>query len=90
MQNKSDELNRTYSFTLESCGDPLDLNDHRNFTFYSEQNSLLDHDVSGQSIYCKPPWSLAIKFVEHLRGCHSKSPLDTRAVIVLLLLSYCY
>jgi hypothetical protein len=43
-----DELNRTYSFTLEGWCDPLGLNGHRNLLFYSEQNSLLDHDVSGQ------------------------------------------
>jgi hypothetical protein len=49
---------------------------------YSEQNSLLDHDVSGQSIYCNPPWSMAIECVGHLRAYHSMSPLDTRAVIV--------
>ena len=36
-----------------------------------------------QSIYCNPPWSLAIKCGEHLRACHSKSPLDTKLVIVL-------
>ena len=79
-----DELNKMYSFTLEGCCDPLGLNDHRNLPFYPEHNSLLDHDVSGQSIYCNPPWSLAIKCVEHLHACHSKSPLDTKAVIILL------
>ncbi len=79
-----DELNRIYIFTLEGCCDPLGLNGQRNIPFYSEQNSVLDHDVSGQSIYCNPPWSLAIKCVEHLRACHSKSPLDTKAAIVLL------
>jgi hypothetical protein len=78
-----DELNRIYSFTLEGCCDPLGLNGHRNLAFYSKHNSLLDHDVPGQSIYCNPPWSLAIKCVEHLRACHSKSPLDTKAIIAL-------
>ncbi len=34
-------------------------------------------------MYCNPPWSLAIQCVEHLRVCHSRAPLDTRAVIVL-------
>ena len=41
-----DELNRTYRFISESCCDPLGLNRHRKLPFYSEQNSLLDHDVS--------------------------------------------
>jgi hypothetical protein len=43
----------------------------------------MDHDVYKQLIYCNPPWSLAIKCVEHLRASHSKSPLDTKAVIAL-------
>jgi hypothetical protein len=58
-----DKLNKSYGFTLEGCCDPLGLNGHRNLAFYSEQNTLLDHDVLGQSIYCNPPWSLAIKCV---------------------------
>jgi hypothetical protein len=78
-----DELNKVCSFTLEGCCDPLGLNGHRNLPFYSEQNYLLNDDVSGQSIYCNPLWSMAIKCVEHLLACHSKSPLDTKAVIIL-------
>jgi hypothetical protein len=78
-----DELNRVYIFPLEGCCDPLGLHGHRNLPAYFEQNSLLDNDVSGQSIYRNPPWSLAIKCGEHLRACHSKSPLDTKSVIVL-------
>jgi hypothetical protein len=50
-----DELNRVYGFTLEGCCDPLGLNGHRDLSFYYEQSSLLDHDVSGKSIYCNPP-----------------------------------
>ena len=78
-----DELNRTHNFTFGDCCDPLGLNGHWNSTFYFKQNSLLDHDVSGASIYFNPPWSLAIKYVEHLRTCHFKSRLDTKEVIVL-------
>jgi len=78
-----DELNIVYSFTLEGCCDPLGLNGHRNLPFYSEQNSLLDNDVSKQSIYCNPPLSLAFKCVDNLCACHSTSPLDTKAMIVL-------
>ncbi len=34
-------------------------------------------------MYCNPPWSLAIQCVEHIRTCHSKSPMNTKVVIVL-------
>jgi hypothetical protein len=68
---------------LEDCCDPLGLKGHRKLPFNYELNFLLDHVVSEQSIYCTPPWSLAIKCVEHLRACHSKSPVDTKGVIIL-------
>jgi hypothetical protein len=50
-----DDLNITCSFTFEGCCDPLSFIGHKNPPFYSENNSLLDHDVSEQSIYCNPP-----------------------------------
>jgi hypothetical protein len=46
-------------------------------------NSLLDYDVSGESIYSNPPWSLAVACVQHLRSCHAKAPMDTTSVIAL-------
>ena len=78
-----DELHKIYKFTAEGCCDSLSLNGHRGLPFYYKRNSLLDHNVAGKSIYCNPPWSLAIQCVKHLRVCHSRSPLDTRAVVVL-------
>ncbi len=50
-----EKLNRLYHFTVEGCCDPLGLNRHGTLPYYSELNSLSDHDVSGQSIYCNPP-----------------------------------
>jgi len=34
-------------------------------------------------VYCNPPWSLEVKCVEHIRICHSKSPINTKVFIVL-------
>ncbi len=34
-------------------------------------------------MYCNPPWSLALHCVEHIRTCHARSPLNTKALIVL-------
>jgi len=44
---------------------------------------LFDNDVFGESIYCNPSWSLAIACVQHLRTCHAKAHMETKAVIVL-------
>jgi hypothetical protein len=78
-------LMNSITFTYLQCRDVVTFGFKwsQELPFYSEQNSLLDHDVSGRSIYCSPPWSLAIECVEHLRACHSRSPLDTKAIIVL-------
>ena len=78
-----EELNKTYKFTLEGYCDPLGFNGHIKLPFYLENNSILYHDDSKQSIYCNPPQPLAIKRAKHLRARHSKSPLYTKAVIVL-------
>jgi hypothetical protein len=53
-----DELHNIYKFTVEGCCHSLGLNGHRGLPFYSKENYLLSHDVTGQSIYCNPPWSL--------------------------------
>ncbi len=52
-----DKLNNLYNFTVEWCCDPSGLNRHGTLPKYSELNSLIDNDVSGESIYCNPPWS---------------------------------
>ena len=78
-----DELHKLCSYAVEGCVDSSSLKGHRNLPLYSEQNYLLYHDLSGQTVYCEPPWPLAIMFMEHLCACHSKSPLDTRSVIIL-------
>ena len=78
-----DTLNALFSFTVEAYCDPDGSNRHGSLPFYSEKDSFLSHDIAGQSVYCNPPWSLAVQCVEHIRTCHAKSPLNTKALIVL-------
>jgi hypothetical protein len=78
-----EKLHNIYKFTVKGCYDSLGLKGHRGLPFYSKENSLLDHNVSRQSVCYNPPLSLAIQCVEHLRACHSRSPFDTRAIVVL-------
>jgi hypothetical protein len=81
-----DDLHNFYKISVEGCCVTCEFwgfNGHKGLPFYFEQNSLMDHNVSGQSVYCNPPWSIAIQCVEHLRVSHYRSPLETRAVVVL-------
>ncbi len=41
-----DKLHTFYKFIVEGCCDALGLNGHKYLPLYSEQNSILDHDVS--------------------------------------------
>ena len=82
-EKEFDELHGIHKFTVEGCCDSLGLNGHKGLPVYSKENSLFDHDVTGQLVYYNSPWSLAKQCVKHLRACHSRSPLETRAVVVL-------
>ena len=84
IDSEFDSLNPLFFFTLEAYCDPDESYRHGALPFYSEKDSFLSHDiVAGQSVYCNPLWFLTIQCVEHLRTCHAKSPLNTKAFIVL-------
>ena len=76
-------MNALFSFTLEACCDPDGTNRHGSLPFYFEKDLFLSHDITGQSVYCNPPWSFAVQCVEHIRTGHAKSTLNTKALIVL-------
>ncbi len=76
-------MNAIFPFILEACCDLDGSNRHGSLPFYSEKDPFLSHDIARQSVYCSPPWSLAVQWVEYKRTCHAKSPMDTKAVIVL-------
>jgi hypothetical protein len=77
-------LNAIISFTLKAWCDPNGSNPHGSLPFYSEKDSFMSHNITVQSLYCNPYWSLAAQCVEHIRTCHAKSPMHTKAVIALL------
>ena len=68
---------------MEGCCGPSGFNRHGTLRYYFELNSLLGDDVSGELIYCNPPWSLAVACAQHLRAFDARSAMDTKAVIVL-------
>jgi hypothetical protein len=52
-------------------------------TYFVEKESVLSHVLLGQYVYCHPPWSSSVQFVEHLCTCYAKSPMNTKPVYVL-------
>jgi len=81
---KFNELHKLYKFTMEGCGNLWVCTVTRVSFLILTKFFIRSYDVSHQSIYYNPPWSLVIQCVEHLRACHSRTPLDTRVVILLL------
>ncbi len=67
IDSELDSLNALFSFTLEACCDPYESNRHGALPLYSEKDSILSHDIAGQSVYCNPPWSLVVQCVRHVR-----------------------
>ena len=84
IDSEFDSLNAIFSFTLEACCDLDGSNRHGSLPLYSKKDSFMSHYISRQSVYCNLPLSLAIKYVKHIRTCHSKSPMNTTVVIVFL------
>jgi site-specific DNA-methyltransferase (adenine-specific) len=48
-----DELNAEFNFTVDLCADD---NNHLCEKYYTEQNSGFDADLTGERVYCNPPY----------------------------------
>ena len=61
------ELNeRLGPFTVDACADP-DGNNSFCTTFYSKDNSFIESDLRGETIWCNPPFATAGKFIQHYK-----------------------
>ena len=83
IDDEFDQLHKEFNFTVEACCDPQGLNGHAGLPYYSTQNSFLNNDVSGHTIFLNAPWKIAHKCIQHIRKCHSEDPKGTKAVIIL-------
>ena len=63
IDSEFDKLNVLFSFSIEACCDPKGKNRHGMLPLCSERDSFLSHEVLGQSVFCKPPWSLVVQNV---------------------------
>jgi hypothetical protein len=85
VDSEFDKLNAFFPSSLEAYYDPEGKNKHRSLPLYSENGLFLSHELVGQYVYRSPPWSLVVQCVEHLRMCHTKSPMNTKALILFYL-----
>ena len=67
-------------FTVDICAS---ANNAKVPRFFTRANSCLAHDLSGETIWCNPPWKLIGPVLEHYLKCKALAPETTSAVFVL-------
>ena len=73
-----------HKFTLEACAD--DAGKNRVFIeipFCSPAQSFLERDVSGEHVYCNPPFQDPVPFLAHINQCYEEAPTRTSALVIL-------
>ena len=74
------EVTQFFKATIDACAD---VNNRKCQDFYSEVNSFLDADpksISGQGIWCNPPYSNPRPFIEH---CQKMSQNKNEVMMLL-------
>ena len=71
------------NFTVDACCDPDGHNAQVPSCYYSKDKSFLEADISGQTVWCNPPFQSAAAFLGHYLTCKARAPWTTSAVFVL-------
>ena len=71
------------TFSVDACCDPDGFNSHVPTRFYSKDKSFLQADVSGETVWCNPPFHSAVTFLSHYLQCKSTAPWSTSGVFIL-------
>lgn len=71
------------TFSVDACCDPDGFNSQVSNHFYSKNKSFLQADVSGQTVWCNPPFDSAATFLSHYLQCKVSSPWSTSGVFIL-------
>jgi hypothetical protein len=70
-------------FTLDACCNPDGNNALVQECFKSAQDSFLDYDCTGHTVWLNPPYGDIAPFLRHYSECKAKAPHKTSAVVVL-------
>lgn len=77
-------LNAQYGpFTVDAACDTNGYNSHVSGNYFSSANSFLNNDVSGQAVWCNPPFRHATEFLTHYLSCKSHAPTTTSGMFIL-------
>ena len=70
-------------FTVDAAADVNGNNAHVTTRYYSANDSFLNADVSGQNVWCNPPFAHATDFLSHYLSCKAVSPTTTSGLFIL-------
>ena len=70
-------------FTLDACSNADGSNALVPECFKSSQDSFLDYDCTGHTVWLNPPYADVTPFLRHYSECKARSPHNTSAVVVL-------
>ena len=69
-------------FSLDGCADPVGANSHCP-RFRSAVDSILDHDLGGEHLWCNADWRLLAPTIKHFKECAARRPFDTSGLFVV-------
>lgn len=78
-QDFFDKLNEEFNFTLDPCADEFN---HKCDTYFTVDDDGLKQDWSGNTVFCNPPYGLAIK--DWVRKCSDESKKENTIVVMLI------
>ena len=78
-QDFFDKLNEEFHFTLDPCADELN---HKCDTYFTVDDDGLKQDWSGNTVFCNPPYGLAIK--DWVKKCSDESKKENTIVVMLI------
>jgi phage N-6-adenine-methyltransferase len=78
-QDFFNELNKEFNFTLDPCATPENAKCEK---YYTKEDDGLKQDWSGETVFCNPPYSRAIK--DWVKKCYEESKKPNTTVVMLI------
>jgi phage N-6-adenine-methyltransferase len=78
-QDFFDELNKEFNFTLDPCATPENAKCEK---YYTKEDDGLKQDWSGETVFCNPPYGIAIK--DWVKKCYEESKKPNTTVVMLI------
>jgi hypothetical protein len=83
VDNVFEPVHARFDFTLEVCADNEGLDSHGDLPHCSPSDSVMERDLSRESVFINPLRELVEHIGRHFEGCRRTAPTTAMAVFVL-------